>query len=349
MPRQVRIEYPGAFYHVMARGNRREPIVFDERDRKTFLRTLAEACERSGFRIHAFVLMSNHYHLLLETPEANLSQGMGWFQNAYTRRINTRHRLWGHLFGDRYKAIVVEEGQWFWEVLDYIHLNPARAGLVSKETGLESNAWSSLPGYLAEPRNRPAFLETAMGFSVCGCGDDAKGRRGFLEMLESRVDWSDPRGVGKTGGGEEDGTEVAARVAMRRGWFFGSQEFREKLTKLVGGRIDARVAKRADGYHGPEVREHGERMAEGIVAAGLEVLGIGLEELRAEAKGDWRKGLVAEIVQARTTVRLDWIGERLGMGTRAGICRAVKAARERLGRDEEFAGLREQILKKINN
>ncbi|MFM8982894.1 MAG: transposase, partial [Spartobacteria bacterium] len=117
----------------MARGNRREAIVFDDRDRKTFLRTLGEACERAGFRVHAFVLMTNHYHLLLETPEANLSAGMGWFQNAYTRRINTRHRLWGHLFGGRYKAIVVEEGNWFWEVLDYIHLNPVRAGLVSRE------------------------------------------------------------------------------------------------------------------------------------------------------------------------------------------------------------------------
>jgi REP element-mobilizing transposase RayT len=95
MPRQVRIEYAGAFYHVMARGNRRGDIVFDDEDRKTFLRTLGEVCKRAGFRIHAYALMSNHYHLLLETPQANLTAGMGWFQNAYTRRINTRHRLWG--------------------------------------------------------------------------------------------------------------------------------------------------------------------------------------------------------------------------------------------------------------
>jgi len=103
MPRQVRIEYAGAFYHVMARGNRKGDIVFDDEDRKTFLRTLGEVCKRAGFRIHAYALMSNHYHLLLETPQANLTVGMGWFQNAFTRRINTRHRLWGHLFGGRYK------------------------------------------------------------------------------------------------------------------------------------------------------------------------------------------------------------------------------------------------------
>ena len=86
MPRQVRIEYAGAFYHVMARGNRKGDIVFDDEDRKTFLRTLGEVCKRAGFRIHAYALMSNHYHLLLETPQANLTAGMGWFQNAYTRR-----------------------------------------------------------------------------------------------------------------------------------------------------------------------------------------------------------------------------------------------------------------------
>ena len=114
MPRQVRIEFPGAMYHVMARGDRREEIVRDDEDRRTFLRTLGEASERAGFRVHAWVLMSSHYHLLIETPEANLSRGMGWLQNAYTRRINTRHRLWGHVFGGRYKAILIEPGNCFW-------------------------------------------------------------------------------------------------------------------------------------------------------------------------------------------------------------------------------------------
>jgi REP-associated tyrosine transposase len=90
MARQVRIEFPGAIYHVMARGDRRELIVRDDEDRRSFVRTLGEGCERAGFRVHAWVLMSNHYHLLLETPEANLARGMGWLQNVYTRRVNGR-------------------------------------------------------------------------------------------------------------------------------------------------------------------------------------------------------------------------------------------------------------------
>lgn len=163
MARQIRIEFPGAIYHVMARGDRREPIVKDDEDRATFVRTLGEGCARSGFRVHAWVLMRNHYHLLLETPEANLSRGMGWLQNAYTRRINTRHRWWGHLFGGRYKAILVGPGNCFWALLDYIHLNPVRSRLVGDSEGLEAFAWSSLRAYLGWPSKRQPWMETAMG------------------------------------------------------------------------------------------------------------------------------------------------------------------------------------------
>ena len=121
----------------MARGNRRERIFRDEADRRLFYQTLGEACERTGWRVHAWVLMSNHYHLMVETPEANLVAGMRWLQNTYTRRHNCRHRLWGRLFGDRYKAILSEggSGYYYCSLMDYIHLNPVRAGLVRSEAG----------------------------------------------------------------------------------------------------------------------------------------------------------------------------------------------------------------------
>lgn len=108
MARQPRIQYEGAYYHVMSRGDRREAIFEDDEDRRMFLRTLTEACEKSGWKIYAWVLMSNHYHLVLQTPDGNLVEGMKWFQNTYTRRLNTRHGKWGHVFGGRYKAVLVE-------------------------------------------------------------------------------------------------------------------------------------------------------------------------------------------------------------------------------------------------
>jgi len=117
------VEYAGAMYHVMARGDRREAIVRDDEDRKTFIRTLGEAAKKTGMRIHAYALISNHYHLLLETPKANLSEGMGWLQNAYTHRMNVKHRL----------SIAVEPGICFWALLDYVHLNPVRAGIARFE------------------------------------------------------------------------------------------------------------------------------------------------------------------------------------------------------------------------
>ena len=196
MARQVRIAFEGAFYHVMARGDRREAIVEDDKDRRTFLRTLGETAERTGFRIHAYVLRSNHYHLLIETPKANLVEGMSWLQNAYTRRMNVRHGRWGHLFGGRYKSILLEPGNYFWALLDYVHLNPVRAGLVVEKDGLESYAWSSLSSYLSLAARRPKWLETERGLGVCGCADTAGGRREFLAMLERRVDWNSPRKSG---------------------------------------------------------------------------------------------------------------------------------------------------------
>ena len=103
MARKIRIEYAGAAYHVMARGNQGRAIYADERDRKLWLATLGEACEKTGWRLHACVMMNNHYHLLLETPEANLVAGMKWLQGTYTQRYNSRHEIFGHVGGTEFK------------------------------------------------------------------------------------------------------------------------------------------------------------------------------------------------------------------------------------------------------
>lgn len=101
MPRQVRIEYEGAIYHCLARGDQREPIVVDDSDRTQFVRLLKELMDKTGWKLFAWVLIDNHYHLAFQTPEPNLVAGMQWLQNTWTKRFNARHGLWGHLFGDR--------------------------------------------------------------------------------------------------------------------------------------------------------------------------------------------------------------------------------------------------------
>ena len=336
-------------YHVMARGNRRGDIVFDDEDRKTFLRTLSEACKRAGFRIHAYALLNNHYHLLLETPQANLAAGMGWFQNAYTRRLNTRHKLWGHFFGGRYKAILVEPGNAYWAILDYIHLNPVRAGLVSEQDGMESYAWSSLPQYLKEPQERPEFLETAMAFGVTGCPDDAAGRRAFLAGLERSVDWANPTQAGVVFSSAQREPELSVHAALRRGWFFGSQAFRENLMAKLKSKLGEGGRKPANGYHGPEVNDHQSARAERLAVAGCGYFGLKEEDLRNLPKSDRRKALIASLIHRETTVPLDWISERLGMGVRAGVCRCIKRLREKIASDEELKAAEREIRSIINS
>jgi putative transposase len=180
MARSLRVEYAGAYYHVMARGNRREEIFLDEEDRRFFLKAVSEVCAQTGWRVHAWVLMGNHYHLFIETPEANLVEGMKWLQNTYTRRFNVRHRAWGRLFGDRYKSVVVE-GElpaYYGSLVDYIHLNPARAGIVSGRRGesVLDYPWSSLAGGYALPEGkRPNWLAVDVGMERLVYRDTAGG------------------------------------------------------------------------------------------------------------------------------------------------------------------------------
>ena len=108
MPRQLRVQYPGAIYHVMSRGDRKKDIYVDDVDRQDFLKTLAETCQKTRFQVHAYCLMRNHFHLVVETPNANLVAGMRWLLSTYTIRLNHRQKLFGHVFSGRYKAQLVE-------------------------------------------------------------------------------------------------------------------------------------------------------------------------------------------------------------------------------------------------
>jgi len=122
----------------MSRGNRRQDIYLDDVDRQDFLKTLAEACQKTGWQAHAYCLMTNHYHLVVETPNANLVSGMAWLQSAYTIRLNHRHKLIGHVLSGRYEAQLVEGSGTGYRrsACDYVHLNPARAGLLKPEERL---------------------------------------------------------------------------------------------------------------------------------------------------------------------------------------------------------------------
>jgi putative transposase len=140
MSRPLRIEWPHALYHITARGDRREPIVEDDEDRDGWVAVLAQTCDRFAWRVHAWCLMGNHYHLLLETPGANLSHGMRQLNGVWSQRFNRRHGRVGHVFQGRFKAVFVERQSYLLELARYIVLNPVRAGLVALP---EQWPWSS--------------------------------------------------------------------------------------------------------------------------------------------------------------------------------------------------------------
>jgi REP element-mobilizing transposase RayT len=156
MARQLRIEYPGAFYHVTSRGNERKPVFKSKRDREKFLVYLESASERYEAVIHVYCLMDNHYHLLIETPAGNLSQIMQHINGAYTTYFNVKRQRSGHLFQGRYKSILVQADEYAKELSRYIHLNPVRVGIAETP---EEYEWSSY-SYYAVRKEKPAWLST---------------------------------------------------------------------------------------------------------------------------------------------------------------------------------------------
>src|SRR3989304_4806254 len=172
MARPLRIEFPGALYHVTSRGDRQEAIFEDDQDRTAFLNVLGEVVSRFRWRCHAYCLMGNHYHLMIETPEANLTKGMRQLNGVFTQWSNRRHKRSGHLFQGRYKAILVDRESYFLELARYIVLNPVRAAMV-KHPRLW--AWSSYGKRRAGARRKyQQFIEE--GMSAESIWKDLKGQ-----------------------------------------------------------------------------------------------------------------------------------------------------------------------------
>lgn len=207
MARAWRIEFEGALYHVLSRGNEGRGIVADDADRKRFLETIGDVAERFEVEIFAYVLMTNHYHLLVRTRQANLSRAMQWFGTAYTRRFNNRHGRGGHLFQGRFKSILVENDAYLLRLSLYIHRNPLRAGMTKR---LADYPWSSYRAY-AYGRGGPDWLCTDLILSQLQGRDPHKIYReraqGYAEE-EERL-WED----------------------LRHGMLLGSREFVERIRR----------------------------------------------------------------------------------------------------------------------
>lgn len=311
MPRQLRIQYPGAMYHVMSRGNRRQDIFLDDVDRHDFLKTLAEACQKTDWQVHAYCLMSNHYHLVVETPNANLVAGMAWLQGSYTIRLNHRHKLIGHVLSGRYKAQLVEgSGNGYLRTAcDYVHLNPVRAGLLKPEERLLAYPWSSFGYYLAAPQHRPGWMRVDRLLGEHGLPEDTPAaRQEFERRLEARR--------------LEPGDEAGLK-ALRRGWCLGSREFKQKRLEEMEGQV-------GEHHYGQLRLETAEAKGERIIAEELGRLCWQETELVSRRKHDPAKLAIAQRLRKETTLSVKQIALRLHLGTTrsAGVC-LLSASAER--------------------
>jgi len=314
MGRSPRIEYEGAVYHIMSRGNRGITVFRDGRDCGLFIDTLDEACGRTGWHIHAFALMGTHYHLLLETPEPNLVDGMRWLQGTFTKRINSRHNERGHLLQGRYKALLVDgTDNYFSTVCTYIHLNPARARCFDLKNGrLSDYRWSSYPLYL-HPSRRPDWLHVERMLGCMGMTDNAAGRIHYREYMKQRVleiNLSDKPWLADQ-----------AWASIRQGWCFGDDAFRRQMQEKLEAAVKG---KRRSSYSGCAMPEHDIAAADRLLCHALEQMGLNRQELSCLPKGDWRKKVIAWMIRKRTTVRNEWIAGTLCMGSPARLSMYVK-------------------------
>jgi REP element-mobilizing transposase RayT len=225
MARPLRLEYAGAVYHVTSRGNAREPIFRDDRDREMLLKILEEVNERFHWLYHAYCLMDNHFHLMIETPDGNLSKGMRQLNGIYTIRFNKRHHTVGHVFQGRYKAILIQKDSHLLEVCRYVVLNPVRAKLVETP---ERWKWSSYRGTAGIGKLHP-----------CLTADWVLGQFGAKRREAERR----YRGFVRDGiGGESIWSEVKGQSIL------GDRGFVERLIDYVRGYEDVKEIPRSQRY-----------------------------------------------------------------------------------------------------
>ena len=256
--------------------------------------------------------MSNHYHLMIETPQANLVAGMKWLQNTYTIRFNRRHRLSGHLFQGRYKAVLVDpqERSYFLLLADYIHLNAARAKLLKSQESILKYPWSSLAHYIGPKHRRPVWMEVAAVLGEDGLSDCASGRRRFLERMERRKAEELARGSKQT----EETLQL-----FRRGWMIGGEAFRDRLVDRLEGLLAKKSGEQI--ARSERHRDHGLKLAERLLVVGLDYFKLSPADLQSLRKGDVRKRVIGHLISRNTTAGLAWIGQRLQMGERTRVSR----------------------------
>ncbi len=297
MPRRQRIQDRNALYHVINRGNYRSDVFETEGACEAFTAVLGSACERYGWKIHAYVIMRNHFHLALETPLPNLTDGMHWLLSTFAIRFNRFRREQGHVFQGRYRALLIEDAAALARVADYIHLNPVRAHAVLP-ADVARYRWSSLKLFSME--GRPQWLT----------GKDSLGQRGLLDNAEG---WADCIAGLIALGADEQAQSRLGFDRMSTGWAIGTTGW----CRAVARDLDTRSL--AVGADQVEIQSLKEACWAEALAAKLKKMKRRASDLSRDRKGAPWKREIAFALRESTGASCSWIAKTLHMGSPASV------------------------------
>jgi putative transposase len=325
MARPLRIQYPGAYYHVTCRGNERRNIFRGDLDRKSFLERLALSLEIYEVSLLCYVLMDNHFHLLVMTPKGNLGDFMRHFNISYTSAFNRRHRRVGHLYQGRYKAFLIDADNYLLALSRYIHLNPVRLKAFEKKTAEEKWAeltrfrWSSLSNYLFSTK-REKFVDYEMVRSQAG-GDARKGRQGYRRFILSGLEG-----------------ELENPLELGRGHgIVGGKDF---IERVKGRLLDRRSRRREQ----PALRELAKDLdPEALVEKFSAFTGIPREELCRKGRQSVERAILMELIYRFCRISQPEIGKLVGGLDYAAVSQARGRLHKRLAQDEQVRKRFEEI------
>jgi REP element-mobilizing transposase RayT len=306
MARALRIEYPGAVYHVTSRGNERRDIFRDDEDRERFLELLAETVTRFGWILTAYTLMANHFHLVVETPTPTLSRGMQWLSGTYAAWFNRKHGRSGHLLGGRFHAFIVEKEAYYLELLRYVVLNPVRAKMVERPEAYRWSSYKAMAGYEAAP----AWLNVNELASFFGAAEDWRGN--FRDYV-----------------GQKLTSEERLFDRVQRQIYLGTEAWIASMRKVVESKP------RSDAH--PRVqREVGRPSMTTIVDVVASELRLARRSVR-EGRGGIGRMLVAWLGWREGLHRLRTIAEALGLRSLGHVSGLRRAAEAMMANDAAFA------------
>ena len=306
MARKLRLEFAGACYHVLNRGNYRRDLFVDG-GAGSFERCLGEACGSFGWRLHAYGIMRNHFHLALETPEPNLSEGMKWLQGTWAVRFNRFRHECGRPFQGRFKALHIEPGHVLAQVAHYIHLNPLRAGIVPAEK-LAEYKWGSL--HVFPRKSRPPWLvPSTVLHESGGLADTPAGWRAYREYLSLLAE-------------EDEDAREGIFQQLSRTWVVGSTAFRAGLRAELGRRDSAADRFQLLGADRLALLQARAEVWEEKLRGLAEALQVSLERLPLP-KSAPEKVRLAAAMKATSSASNRWLAQRLQMGAASGVTSLV--------------------------